>query len=196
MGSKACHHSSFCTLAPLYYGDTTLSRRVHPSSHSFAMLCFFSSSPLSEICHLHSHLWSGPFILLVSSALEPAASVPAIALRTSLTVPEIFAFWSPERRENGLHVCQRFLCWSLITPRAMFYLMRLSIDTLIAPITPAIVEISPILCPAPPTPPLFCLFWVLSPIPLPQDCFSCHPPSWFVNSLLSLGLGTTAAASR
>jgi len=42
----------------------------------------------------------------------------------------------------------------------------------------------------------FCLFWVPSPIPLPQDCFSCHSPFLFVNSLPSLGLGTTAAVSQ
>ena len=64
---------------------------------------------------------------------------------------------------------------------------ELSNDPLITLFTSAILELSALL--RPPSHPFYSPFQVLSSFPLPQICFSCHTPSWSINSLPSLGLG-------
>jgi len=107
-----------------YHGNTILSRFVHRSSHSIAMLRFSSSPPLSEIHPLCLCFSTGPFVLLVSSSVVFVEVVSVFTSRVSLAVPEIFAFWSPERREKDPHLCQRFLRCSLIASRAKYSSMR------------------------------------------------------------------------
>lgn len=116
--------------------NTLLSRRADPLSHSVATLRFSSSPPLSVICPLLACFWTGPFDILVPDAPEPAVSAPVVAFRLSSAVPEIFEFWSPERRERDLSVRQRFQRGSLIAPRALSYSMRASYRRLDRPDRP------------------------------------------------------------